>query len=81
MREKAAYATIDADLARRQTSIRSREDYAAFDAVRAAHAERKRAARQDIALASLALWALVGGGVAWLWFRRIDWDHLLGPAR
>ncbi len=78
MREKTAYAEIDADLAHRQTMIHTPEE---VDAVRAAHAARKRAARQNIALGSLALWALVGGGVAWLWFRRIDWDHVLGPSR
>ncbi len=81
MREQAAYNELDRDLARREASIRTREDFAAFDAVRDSYAARKRSARTNIVLVSLLVWAAVGGGVAWLWFRKVDWDHVLGPAR
>jgi hypothetical protein len=72
MRENAAYADLDRDLTRREAAIRSRAEYDAFDTVRAAYAERKRAARTSIAVTSIVLWVLVGAGVAWLWFRRIS---------
>ncbi len=70
-REHAAYAELDLELTKREATIRSRADYDAFDTVRAAYADRKRAARTSIAYGSIALWILVGGGVGWLWFRRI----------
>ena len=72
MRERSAYAEIDVELTRRESTLRSRADLEAFAPVREAYAERKRAARQNIALTSMALWALMGGVVAWLWFRRIS---------
>ncbi|HVV84618.1 MAG TPA: hypothetical protein VHE35_16230, partial [Kofleriaceae bacterium] len=71
MREHAAYDDLDEDLTRREAAIRSRTEYDAFDAVRATYAQRKRDARRSIAATSIVIWAIIGGGVAWLWFRRI----------
>ena len=71
-REKSAYGELDAELTTREAKIRTRADYDAFTTVRADYADRKRDARQSIALLSLGVWVLVGGGVAWLFFRRIS---------
>ena len=49
-------------------------DSAALDAVRATQLDRKKSAHQTDALLGFLVWALVGGGVAYVWFRRIPWD-------
>ena len=50
--------------------------YATLDATRASFLERKRDERRNIAVIALAIWALVGGGIAYGWFRRVPWDDL-----
>jgi hypothetical protein len=37
--------------------------------------DKKRSERRGIALTSLLIWALAGGGVAYVWFRRVPWDR------
>ena len=50
--------------------------YEGLDKVRAAHLGRKTDARRNIALLALAIWAAVGGGIAFGWFRKVPWDRL-----
>jgi hypothetical protein len=76
-RERSAFAQLDGELDKRQSEIRTRDAYDGLDRVRATFIERKRAERQSIAITSLMIWAVVGGGFTWLWFRKLDWDRLL----
>jgi hypothetical protein len=80
VRERSAFADIDADLHERQAQVLTRTDWDNLDRVRASFMERKRSQRQSIAVTSLLIWAAVSGVVAWLWFRKVDWDGILGPA-
>lgn len=79
VRERSAFAELDGKLEDRQAKVVTRDDWDALDRVRASFVERKRAERQGIALTSLLIWAAVAGGAAWVWFRVIDWDRVLGP--
>jgi hypothetical protein len=37
--------------------------------------DRKKSARREIALTSMLIWALGGGVIAYVWFRRVPWDR------
>jgi len=74
VREASAFASIDAQVNTTQLAADTPETYAALDAFRAAQLERKQSERRTIALTSMALWGLVGAGIAYVWFRRIQWD-------
>jgi hypothetical protein len=78
VRERSAFADIDSQLQRQESSVLTRADWDALDRVRVSFVERKRAERQSIALTTLLLWAAVSGGVAFLWFRKVDWDRIFG---
>ncbi len=75
-RERAAFAEIDGQLDKRQSEIRTVEAWEGLDRVRVTFRERKEAERQTIAITSLLIWAAIGGGFAWLWFRVIDWRRV-----
>lgn len=78
VRKRSAFSELDSQLQRQQTQVLTRADWDGLDRVRASFVERKKAEQQSIALTSLLLWAAVSGGVAFLWFRKIDWDRLFG---
>jgi hypothetical protein len=71
-REKSAYAEIDDRLKSQQAEA----DYDTIDTLRAQELDRKHDARRNIALMAMLIWAAVGGGIAYVWFRRIPWDKL-----
>jgi hypothetical protein len=75
-RERSAFRQIDDHVAEVQARTDEPLDAAALDAFRAEQLARKQSQRRSIALASLAIWAVVGGGLAYVWFRRIPWDRL-----
>lgn len=75
-REASAYRDIDAQLVSIQAQADTPDAYAQLDYTRAAFLERKKDERRSIALMALAIWALVGGGLAFAWFRKIPWDEL-----
>ncbi|MEZ4401474.1 MAG: hypothetical protein R3B06_15725 [Kofleriaceae bacterium] len=76
-RERSAFAKLDGELADRQGQVTTRDEWDGLDRVRATIAERKRSDRQAIAITTLLLWAVLSGGVAWVWFRKVDWDRVL----
>jgi len=80
VRKRSAFADLDGQLERQQSQILTRADWDNLDRVRASFVERKKSEQQSIALTSLLLWAAVSGGVAFVWFRKIDWDRVFGPA-
>lgn len=80
MREKSAFADIDANVVAVQAQADSAASYAALDQFRAAQLERKHDDRQGIALMALFMWGAAGGAIAYVWFRRIRWDRFAQPS-
>jgi hypothetical protein len=72
-REKSAYKSIDDKILVAQQQVDSPEAYAALDRLRDEQLGRKTSDRRNIMLMALAIWGAVGGGVAYVWFRRIPW--------
>jgi hypothetical protein len=77
-RESSAFNAIDDDVAQRQQSADSHDDWEALDAFRASALDRKRDERRSIARFAIALWMIVGGGLGYVWFRRVPWQKLEG---
>lgn len=75
-REKATYAEIDQKLQSDQIAADTPDAWSALDKTRANALARKEDERRNIAIIALAIWALVGGGIAYGWFRRVPWDDL-----
>jgi hypothetical protein len=75
IREKSAFDATDEKVIAAQKDATTADDYARLDQVRADLLDRKRSDRRSIAMMALVIWAAVGGGVAYGWFRRIDWDR------
>jgi hypothetical protein len=75
-REKSAFHDIDAQLVSMQAQADTPDAWAQLDQTRATFLERKKDERRSIAIMALAIWAVVGGGIAYGWFRRIPWDDL-----
>jgi hypothetical protein len=76
VRQDAAFTEIDARVTMRQAEVTTRDEWNQLDVLREAQLERKRAAHRNIALFALLVWGSVGGVVAYVWFRRIDWSRL-----
>ena len=72
-RERSAYAAIDAAVDVQQAKP---DEYDSLDAFRARKLDDKRGAKHDAMILAFALWGLVGGGIAYGWFRRVPWDRL-----
>jgi hypothetical protein len=77
VREDSAYAQIDKEIQARYKSVLTEADWDALDAMLARQIERKKDRRRSIALASFLIWGLAGGGVAFVWFRKLDWDAIV----
>jgi hypothetical protein len=71
MREKSAFASVDASVAEVQKQVVTPEDYTALDPMRARQLERKRDDRRNIAMIALLIWAAGGAGVAFVFFKKI----------
>ena len=76
VRKRSAFADLDSQLEVKQAQVLTRADWDNLDRVRASFVERKKSEQQSIAITSLLLWAAVSGGVAFVWFRKIDWDRI-----
>jgi hypothetical protein len=50
------------------------ELYAQLDKTRADALDRKESERRNAAIIALAIWGLVGGAIAFVWFKKIPWD-------
>jgi hypothetical protein len=75
MRESSAFGDIDEKVMTAQKEATTPDDYAHLDEVRASLLDRKRSDRRSIAIMAFAIWGVVGAGVAYGWFRRIDWSR------
>ncbi len=70
-REKSAYKTVDAKVVELQNQVVTPEDYAAIDGMRMKQLERKQDDRRNAALLAFIIWGVVGGGVAFAWFKKL----------
>ncbi len=77
LRERSAYSAIDRNLQAAQAAVVTPADYDALDGLRASALAQKYAARHSIAIGSIFLWLCVGGGLAFLWFRRLPWERFV----
>jgi hypothetical protein len=68
MRERSAFAAIDAKVAAVQSTADTPDSYAALDGFRAEQLDAKHSARRSIAVTSLVVWAAVGVALAYGWF-------------
>lgn len=69
VRERSAFKSIDDSYA-----AATMEPAPAAD-VDETFLDKKRSARRGIVVASMLIWALGGGAVAYVWFRRVPWDR------
>ena len=72
-REHSAFSTIDQKIDAAQRDAVTPDAYAALDRLRDEQVARKATEQRSIMLMALAIWAVVGGGIAYVWFRRIPW--------
>jgi hypothetical protein len=79
LREVRTFRAIDSRVDAAQAAATTPDSYEALDAFRAQQLDDKRSAQRSIALTSLLIWAAVGGGLGYVWFRRVPWDRLAGP--
>jgi hypothetical protein len=68
MRERTAFAAIDAKVAVVQSTADTPDSYAALDRFRAEQLDAKYSARRSIAVTSLLVWAAIGAALAYGWF-------------
>jgi hypothetical protein len=76
MREASAYKLIDNKVIATQQLADTPETYAALDRMRTDQLGLKRGEQRNAAIIALAVWALVGGAVAFAWFKKVPWDRL-----
>jgi hypothetical protein len=70
LREDSAFRPIDSRVTAAHAAVDSLAAYEALDAIRAEQLDAKRSARDTIAMASMLIWAVAGGAIAYVWFRR-----------
>ena len=73
-REHDTFRDIDAKVAAAQRMADTPDTYSALDGLRATQLAHKRSMHDTDALLGFLIWAVVGGGIAYVWFRRIPWD-------
>jgi hypothetical protein len=73
VREKSAYAEIDRAVDQTQHEADTQDTYDALDGFRQRELERKYDARRSAAMLAFLVWGVIGGGAAYVWFRRIRW--------
>jgi hypothetical protein len=76
LQEHGAFRTIDAQVIALQAAADTPQAYETLDAFRADQLAAKHRARSSAMITSLLLWATVGAGAAYVWFRRLPWHQL-----
>jgi hypothetical protein len=69
-----SYSDIDDEVRAEQAAISDIDAWNRLDDIRASMLERKRSQQTSIAFGGLAIWSVCSAGLAFFWFRRIDWD-------
>jgi hypothetical protein len=68
IRERSAYHSIDEQYLKEAETSQDPD-------LDAKYLDKKRSERRGIAFTSMLIWALAGGGVAYVWFRRVPWER------
>jgi hypothetical protein len=76
MREDSAYTEVRAEVRAAYAEVRTADEWAALDEYLAGQRDVMDSQRRNIAVTSLLVWALVAGGLGFVWFRVIDWDRV-----
>jgi len=74
MKEESATEAVDRKVIAAQQTADTPELYATLDRMRADQLDRKKTEHRNAAFIGFAVWALVGGGIAFAWFKKIPWD-------
>lgn len=74
-REHSAFTKLDAELEKVQAEADTPDEWVRLDRTRASVQSRKHDERQSIVITALLMWAVISGGLAWVWFRAIDWER------
>jgi len=74
MREDAAFATVDKKVIVAQQTADTLDTWKALDSLRADQLARKEAEKRNAAIIGFVVWALVGAGVGWAFFKKVPWD-------
>ncbi len=75
-REHSAYGEVDRKVIAAQDQAVTIEAWQALDQLRGSELVRKQSDQRQIAITALLVWALFGGAIGYVWFRRIRWDEL-----
>lgn len=75
MREDSAFEAIDRKVIGAQQLVETQEQYALLDNLRADQLAKKYSERRNAALIAILVWAAVAGALAFVWFKKIDWDR------
>ncbi len=73
VREKSAYSEIDRAVEQTQREADTQDTYDALDGFRQRQLARKYDARRSAAILAFLVWGVIGGGIGYVWFRRIRW--------
>lgn len=74
MKEDSATEAVDRKVIAAQQQADTPELYANLDRMRSDQLDRKKTEHRNAAIIGFAVWALVGGGIAFAWFKKIPWD-------
>jgi hypothetical protein len=74
MREDSAFATVDKKVIVAQQTADTLDTWRALDSLRADQLARKEAEKRNAAIIGFVVWALVGAGVGWAFFKKVPWD-------
>ncbi len=81
LRESSSYSDIRSGLLEDYATAENTGNYDGLDQTRAAALERMKSRRFTIAVGGCLLWAGFGGGLGFVWFRKIDWARLAQKQR
>jgi hypothetical protein len=75
MREKSVFDDIDAKVNAIQAEVTTVDDWNRLDQQRDDLLARKKSSQRSVAIMAFLIWGVVGGGVAYGWFKRINWER------
>ena len=74
-RERSTFRGIDSQVETTQAAADTPDMYAQLDSFRDAQLAHKKSEQRNIAMMSMLIWAVVGGAVAFGWFRLAPWNR------
>jgi hypothetical protein len=74
-RERSTFRGIDSQVETTQAAADTPDMYAQLDSFRDAQLSHKKSEQRNIAMVSMLIWAVVGGAVAFGWFRLAPWNR------